>query len=118
MSGAQSQTIVDHAHFARQTFGDATLQAELIALFSTSAKTYFAQLAQSKQEEDWFMAAHALKGAALNMGAMALSALCKTAEKATTTGEREALVTEIGDALTATLHEFATALAGGDGPPQ
>lgn len=107
--------VVDHAFFARHTLDDSALQAELVQLFSKCAVQYYEALSQDPSAHDWYMAAHALKGAAQNVGAVALAALCERAEAGYSDENRELLLQEIGGAMSAALHELANRF-GGDSP--
>lgn len=79
-----TETVFDEVHLAQFTGGDAELEAELRALFFSSCGEYLTRLARGAQDdgdaETWRRAAHALKGAAGNFGAVALAAQAKHAE--------------------------------------
>lgn len=72
---------VDLDHLLSFTDGDLELEAELSALFLSSAQAYFDQMEGSLQAGlPWKSSAHALKGASANLGARRLAALAHAAE--------------------------------------
>lgn len=98
---------VDFAFFAEQTLNDRDLQAELASLFKGCATEYFQTLSNPASDEDWRMAAHALKGASYNVGARRLGELCKQAETALDQSQRDQLLGKIDTAMSAALRELA-----------
>jgi two-component system sensor histidine kinase/response regulator len=74
---------IDTARFASFTQGDPQLARELGALFVSTALDYLREMERLRQEgSDWSRAAHALKGASANIGAVALASLAAEAERA------------------------------------
>ena len=74
---------VDLNVLRQMTDGDAALEQELFAEFFTSFEAGIAalkRLTDPAHQEDWRKQAHALKGMAVNLGAMALGAVCKQAQ--------------------------------------
>lgn len=71
---------IDLVHLARQCLGDAGLEHEILRLFDTTAKTYFARLQQSSTFDDLALNLHSLKGAASGVGAWAIAELARAAE--------------------------------------
>ena len=71
---------IDLVHLARQCLGDAGLEHEILRLFDTTAKTYFARLQLSTTYDDLAMNLHSLKGAASGVGAWAIADLARAAE--------------------------------------
>ena len=75
---------VDLDHLLMFTEGNMDEERELLDLFFDQAELSVLELRASledKAQERWKKAAHRMKGAAANLGANALSALCATAEK-------------------------------------
>lgn len=71
---------IDLVHLARQCLGDAGLEHEILRLFDTTAKTYFARLKLSSSFDDLAMNLHSLKGAASGVGARTIAELARAAE--------------------------------------
>lgn len=70
---------VDLDHLASQTFGDRTLEAEVLAMFCQQAQSVCDRL---KQAEPAMRAtlAHTLKGSSRGVGAFGLASLCEALE--------------------------------------
>lgn len=73
-------TVLDREHLARYTAGDAALEAELFALLTSQMDACVSVLERTRDEGEWRVAAHTLKGAARGVGAMALGQACAAAE--------------------------------------
>jgi CheY-like chemotaxis protein len=72
---------IDTGRFASFTQGDPQLKHELGALFVSTALGYLREMERVQREGgDWSRAAHALKGASANIGAVALASLAAKAE--------------------------------------
>ena len=78
--------VIDRAHLARMTFGEAALERELLELFDRQAELLVARIAQSDATTAAALA-HTLKGSAVGVGAMAVAAAAADIE-ATPTAER------------------------------
>lgn len=75
------EPVLDVDHLLSFTDGDLELEAELSALFLSSADAYFDQMHRSVQAgSSWTSSVHALKGASANLGARRLAALARAAE--------------------------------------
>jgi HPt (histidine-containing phosphotransfer) domain-containing protein len=75
-------TLVDFDRLQSFTDGDRQLEAELATLFLATAEGYLAELALALDDvAAWRATAHNLKGAAGNIGAVALAELAATAER-------------------------------------
>lgn len=75
--------LLDFQRLAAFTEGDAELEAELLELFVATAMRYLDDLTQAADHADrWQAAAHSLKGAAGNIGAVAIAELAAAAEQA------------------------------------
>ena len=71
---------IDLVHLARQCLGDAGLEQEILRLFDTTAKAYFARLQASTTFDDLALNLHSLKGAASGVGAWSIADLARAAE--------------------------------------
>jgi HPt (histidine-containing phosphotransfer) domain-containing protein len=71
-SASRTKRPVDLAHLARQTMGDRALEQEVLGLFVKQALTIRERLAGADAAERRRLA-HSLKGAALSIGAVAVS---------------------------------------------
>jgi len=76
-------TLVDFDRLQSFTEGDRLLEAELAALFLASAEGYLQRLGAALHDDAaWRATAHSLKGAAGNIGAVAMAELAAAAEQA------------------------------------
>ncbi|UHC15990.1 Hpt domain-containing protein [Methylobacterium currus] len=82
------ETLLDRAHLDRQTFGDADLAREVLALFAGQCDRLMPGLADPEQApEARADLAHALKGSALGVGADRVAALAGQLEAALRGGD-------------------------------
>ncbi|MBG0809466.1 Hpt domain-containing protein [Methylosinus sp. H3A] len=81
------QPALDWAYLARQTMGDAELEAELLALFSVQAGEFGGRLAAAGTDKARHDLAHTLKGAARAIGAFALGDAAEEYESALAAAE-------------------------------
>jgi HPt (histidine-containing phosphotransfer) domain-containing protein len=72
---------IDLAQLNTMTGGDAELAAEAIGIFRQSADLWGRMLDPRSEPDHWADAAHAIKGAARSVGAMALGEACEAAER-------------------------------------
>jgi HPt (histidine-containing phosphotransfer) domain-containing protein len=70
-----SGTTFDHAHFHRQTFGDADLQREIIQLFLAQIEDARKTIRTPMTTTSWRFLTHTLRGAAASVGALRLAGL-------------------------------------------
>jgi HPt (histidine-containing phosphotransfer) domain-containing protein len=79
---AAGPKVLDRAHLALYSGGDAALEAELFGLLQGQIEACMARMSQAAPGEDqvWRDAAHTLKGAARGVGAMQLGEACAMAE--------------------------------------
>jgi HPt (histidine-containing phosphotransfer) domain-containing protein len=76
-------TVLDHQRLESFTQGDAALEAELVALYVETAHLYLARLRRAGDDAvAWQRAAHALKGASANIGAVLVARLAAEQEQA------------------------------------
>lgn len=75
--------LLDRHHFMSMTGHDEALGIEILGLFKEQCDRWKPLLnADGFMPEEWADAAHALKGSALGVGAMALANQCEEAERA------------------------------------
>jgi HPt (histidine-containing phosphotransfer) domain-containing protein len=79
--------VIDLGQLSTMTGGDAQLAAEAIGIFRQSADLWGRMLDSHSDPDHWADAAHAIKGAARSVGAMALGDACETAERLGRSGE-------------------------------
>ena len=97
-----SAPAIDLVHLARQTDGDAALEAELLGMFDRQSAKLVARLAMTdaprRARAD---IAHRLRGSALAIGAGRVAAEAEAVEKAleTSDAEPEAELTELAEAV-------------------
>ena len=78
---------IDVDHLVSFTAGDSQLERELFTLYLSTAEVYLVRMREAiGVDRDWCAAAHALKGASANMGAVHVAALAATAETVTPDG--------------------------------
>lgn len=79
---AAEHPIVDLHRLHAFTQGDAALEAELVALYVETAQLYLARLRRAGDDVgEWQRAAHALKGASANIGAVMVARLAAEQEQ-------------------------------------
>jgi HPt (histidine-containing phosphotransfer) domain-containing protein len=101
--------VLDTERLASFTQGDAALARELACLYLETASAYLATLtAAAGDQAAWRSAAHALKGASANIGAMRVAAIAGSAERENPSRDRL-------DQLRTALVEITHALAGPTG---
>ena len=94
------EVILDTARLSEATGGDKQLISELASLYSSTARRYVDDMVLCLENgSDWTHAAHALKGASANIGAMRIRKLAERAEH----GELDrTAIAEMNDVLNAT----------------
>ena len=106
----EAEQILDAVFLAEQTFGDATLRREVLALFEAQCDHLQGRI-EAGAAEDAIMAAHTLKGAASAIGARRIASLAGTMETALGEGwdhaDVDRLVGHLIDAIAATRREIA-----------
>ena len=81
-SGSKPRTNpINHTHLAKYTLGDRDLEREILQLFVDQLPVLISQLQKAANEQDWYMAAHTLKGSAMAVGADELGDIAAVAEK-------------------------------------
>lgn len=71
---------IDLEHLGKQTLGDPGLELEVLRMFDTMSRVYYARLETSTSVDDLLRNLHTLKGAAAGVGAFALAELARVAE--------------------------------------
>ncbi|MFZ3035615.1 MAG: Hpt domain-containing protein [Parvibaculum sp.] len=71
---------LDLVHLSKYTFGDRSLEGELLGLFRSQAGIYISRLEAAENAKDWRDAAHSLKGSARGLGAWSLGDLAEEVE--------------------------------------
>lgn len=71
---------VDLIHLSRQTFGDNSLEREVLALFERQSRTMLERLRNATTAKSWAEAAHTLKGSALGIGAFRVAQAAEAVE--------------------------------------
>jgi HPt (histidine-containing phosphotransfer) domain-containing protein len=78
-----TDTILDRDRLASFTAGDSQLERELLALYLETAALYLDRMRRALDDPGaWRSAAHALKGASANIGAVAVARLAARQELA------------------------------------
>lgn len=77
MSGRNT---IDFDHLEKYVAGDDALRDEILCIFNDQAELLNGQLDIAQTDEGWRNTTHALKGAALGIGAWVLGDLCRQAE--------------------------------------
>jgi HPt (histidine-containing phosphotransfer) domain-containing protein len=101
---------LDLEHLRRYTLDDTTLQSELLALFRVHARVQLDLLFIATLPTDFRHAVHALKGAALGIGANAIAATSRQLESVGFSGEprlRRQLMQRLAEEIEASDAEIA-----------
>jgi HPt (histidine-containing phosphotransfer) domain-containing protein len=89
---------IDRAHLARMTFGDQSLQRELLELFDRQAAILVARMREADPASAGALA-HTLKGSALGIGAAGVAQAAEAVERAASSGERDAALARLAEAV-------------------
>lgn len=90
---------VDLVHLARQTFGSAELEREVLRLFVRQGDLLVHQIAAAATPAARADLAHRLKGSARAIGAMRVGLIAEAVEGATAPAEIASLVADLGRAV-------------------
>ncbi|WP_051961287.1 Hpt domain-containing protein [Devosia riboflavina] len=71
---------VDLVHLAKQCLGDEGLELEVLRLFDTTLRDYYARLKLAAGFDDLALVLHSIKGAAGGVGAWAVADMAKAME--------------------------------------
>ncbi len=101
--------VIDRAHLAAQTFGDAVLAAELLGLFADQCRRILPRLSDGAlPAQDRADLAHTLKGSAASVGAQRVREISAAAEAALREGGDGAdALAALGPAIAAVLAAIA-----------
>jgi HPt (histidine-containing phosphotransfer) domain-containing protein len=102
---------IDRAHLARMTFGDRSLERELLHLFDRQAAILIGRM-QSGDAAAVGALAHTLKGSAAGIGAGRVAHAAAAVEQATTSADRAAAIQGLAQAVMAARKAIAEILAG------
>ncbi len=91
---------IDRVHLARMTFGDASLERELLQLFDRQCEVLLARMNDADAGSVKVLA-HTLKGSASGIGAWAVKDAALTLELAAPTSRREQALNELAGAVNA-----------------
>jgi HPt (histidine-containing phosphotransfer) domain-containing protein len=72
---------IDIDHLLNMTGGDANLADEVLDIFRNQSETWGRMLSADLDQKEWADAAHALKGAALSIGAKPFAEACAQVEQ-------------------------------------
>jgi HPt (histidine-containing phosphotransfer) domain-containing protein len=103
--------ILDPAHLQRQTFGDRSLEREVLALFERQCDRLLPLIAAAERLPERADAAHTLKGAARAIGAWRVASLCETLEAALDQGRSAETLGRLRGKLEKALGETRAAVA-------
>ena len=96
--------VLDLSNLRSITGGDALVEGQIFQMFHSVAQSSLAQLESllgQPSASEWNDLVHSLKGAAANIGALALSHCCKLAEQSVTREQREESLRHIATAYEA-----------------
>lgn len=83
---------IDIDHLLKMTGGDANLADEVLDIFRNQSETWGRMLSVDLDQKEWADAAHALKGAALSIGATEFAESCARVETRGRADERASKV--------------------------
>ncbi len=104
---------IDRAHLARMTYGDRSLERELLELFDRQAEILLARMRDSEAAAVAGLA-HTLKGSAVGIGATGVAQAAAAAERAAglSQPERRAAIDRLAAAVDRVRPELEALLAG------
>lgn len=103
--------VIDRDHLRRMTFGDASLERELLQLFDRQAAILIERM-QGGQAAAVAALAHTLKGSAMGIGAVGVARAAEAVERAATASERDRAIDALAQAVTAARTSIAAMMAG------
>lgn len=110
---AAAVPVLDRAHLARMTFGDRSLERELMELFDRQAEILLARMRDSEGAAVAALA-HTLKGSAVGIGAVGVAEAAAAAERAADLSppERRAAIDRLAAAVDRVRPEITALLEG------
>lgn len=106
-----AEAAFDRAHLARMTFGDRSLERELLQLFDRQATLLLERMAGAEAAAVATLA-HTLKGSAAGVGAFGVVQAAAAVERTLTATERCAAIDALAQAVAAARAAIADMLAG------
>lgn len=103
---------IDLVHLAKQTLGDSQLEAEVLVMFASMSSTYLDRLKNPDCKSDFAINIHALRGAAMGIGANSIVEHARSVETEFKTSghvcneamtDLEVVVEEVGEFITSLL---------------
>ena len=101
---------IDRSQLARMTFGDRSLERELLELFDRQAAMLLSRM-RGCEAATAAALAHTLKGSALGIGAAAVAAAAEAIERAATASERNTAFDRLDGAIESARATIADMLA-------
>lgn len=105
----EGQTAIDRAHLKRMTFGDRSLEQEVLRLFDRQAELLIERMRTSDAAAIAALA-HTLKGSALGIGAGSVAAAAQAVEAADTPAAQSLAIDRLAEAMTAARASIAELL--------
>lgn len=78
---AGTEKPIDLVHLSRLTMGDKDLELDVLKMFMAHIPNYLEMIKSAKTDDEIYVAAHTLKGAASNVGAFSLAQMARDAEQ-------------------------------------
>ena len=100
IDGNESGAAIDRAHLKRMTFGDRTLEREVLQLFERQAALLIERM-RTGDAAAIATLAHTLKGSALGIGAGGVAQAARAVEAAATREDTSLAIDRLTDAITA-----------------
>jgi len=109
--GNEAAETIDRGHLRRMTFGDHSLERELLQLFDRQAAILIERMRESDAAAVGSLA-HTLKGSAAGVGATGVARAAEAVERAATASERARAIEGLAQAVAAARTAIAAMLAG------
>lgn len=107
---ASSVEVIDRTHLARMTFGDTSLERELLQLFDRQSELLLGRMRTGDARAVGTLA-HTLKGSALGVGAIPVAVAAEAVERASAMPGREDAIERLAAAIGAARAAIARILA-------
>ncbi len=106
---APSAAVIDRGHLARMTFGDLSLEREVLQLFDRQADLLLARM-HTGEPAAVATLAHTLKGSASSIGAIGVRCAAEAVEQAASAAERDLAIGRLATAIDETRAAIAELL--------